>query len=658
MRASRRGRLWIVALTVLAATAVLVATQASAHVERASYWPDPAPDTSVTPPTGGKVPVARSLFTALQRKPPGATRVVCQGRVPNSKRLNMLTRKLRRATKRYRRAHSSKGKRAARARIRMLRPKLKVTRRKWAKRANANSSMKTLKRAIATARANGYKFRPTESPRHLSKAEAKRLLKFNQRLLARCKFHLIQSAVTRSRNNDRVVIMPGIYPEPRSVKQPTGDPKCADLRQLNDRGQAQALSYAYQYKCPNDQNLIAVMGRLPGKGEDPQKPRLERRGIPNLGPCLRCNLQMEGSGPRSDDVVVDAGRVASGDSGPINAHKDVGIRADRADGFVLRNVKVRHAREHGIYVLESDGYLLERFKALYNGEYGVLTFVEDHGLMQDCEAAGSGDSGLYPGAAAETGEQTVEPSQRYNQEMRNCDSHHNASGYSGTASNAVHIHNNNFYGNALGFTTDVFTAAGHPGFPQDSDLVENNNFYSNNFNPYVKGSDVEPSVPVPVGTGMWIAGGNNNTIRNNHFWDNWRRGTMLFAVPDALVCGAANNGNEQAGCDEKKTSTSFRNRYYGNVMGRNPSGQRDPNGTDFWWDNFPGNTNNCWYSNTGKDGTAASITTEPSNLPSDCAKSMGTGVPTGDPELLSCFADFEGGVGGACSWFETPAEPK
>jgi len=42
----------------------------------------------------------------------------------------------------------------------------------------------------------------------------------------------------------------------------------------------------------------------------------------------------------------------------------------------------------------------------------------------------------------------------------------------------------------------VFTAAGHPGFPDDSDLIENNNFYSNNFNPYVEGSDVDPSVPV------------------------------------------------------------------------------------------------------------------------------------------------------------------
>ena len=41
-------------------------------------------------------------------------------------------------------------------------------------------------------------------------------------------------------------------------------------------------------------------------------------------------------------------------------------------------------------------------------------------------------------------------------------------GYSGTDATR-RLHDNNFYDNSLGFTTDVFTAAGHPGFPQDSD---------------------------------------------------------------------------------------------------------------------------------------------------------------------------------------------
>ena len=118
--------------------------------------------------------------------------------------------------------------------------------------------------------------------------------------------------------------------------------------------------------------------------------------------------------------------------------------------------------------------------------------------MQNCEAVGAGDSGLYPGAGADTGVGRDSAHRmeglrrrgysygnfRYSQEIRYCDSHHNASGYSGTDGNATHLHHNNIYDNALGFTTDVFTAPGHPGFPQDSDLVEDNNFYSNNFDAY------------------------------------------------------------------------------------------------------------------------------------------------------------------------------
>ena len=296
-------------------------------------------------------------------------------------------------------------------------------------------------------------------------------------------------------------------------------------------------------------------------------------------------MQIEGSGVGPDDVVIDGGDVKSGNGGPEGGDKDVGIRADRADGFVLRNVTVRHVNEHAIYVLETDGYLLDRFKTFYAAEYGVLTFVEDHGRMQNCEAKGSGDSGLYPGAGAEGGDQRVSGPRRYTQEIRWCDSHHNTSGYSGTDGNSVWVHHNNFYDNALGFTTDVFTAAGHPGFPQDSDLIEKNNFYSNNFNPYAKGSDVAPTVPVPVGTALWIAGGNHNIFRKNRVWNNWRRGTMLFSVPDAFVCGPPEH---QAGCDPTKTSTSHNNQFYGNVMGRTPSGKRDPNGTDFWWDNLAG----------------------------------------------------------------------
>src|SRR5689334_9741361 len=58
--------------------ALALSAPALAHIERASYWPDPAPDCTVTPCAGGAVPKARSLASALNTKLPGTTRVVCQ----------------------------------------------------------------------------------------------------------------------------------------------------------------------------------------------------------------------------------------------------------------------------------------------------------------------------------------------------------------------------------------------------------------------------------------------------------------------------------------------------------------------------------------------------------------------------------------------------
>ena len=60
---ARRSCLFAVAMLAMLALAV----PALAHVERTAYWPDPAPDTSVTPPAGGSVPKARSLASGLKR---------------------------------------------------------------------------------------------------------------------------------------------------------------------------------------------------------------------------------------------------------------------------------------------------------------------------------------------------------------------------------------------------------------------------------------------------------------------------------------------------------------------------------------------------------------------------------------------------------------
>ena len=122
----RNWRSRMAAVVVVAVAVAVVVSTALAHVERASYWPDRRPDKSIKPPAGGKVPAARSLYTALNRKLVGDTRVVCQ----------------------------------------------------------ANSSHARQAR-IGNARKNGYKIRPTEH-RTFSKKAATRLLAINRALKKRC----------------------------------------------------------------------------------------------------------------------------------------------------------------------------------------------------------------------------------------------------------------------------------------------------------------------------------------------------------------------------------------------------------------------------------------------------------------------------------------
>lgn len=632
-------------------------TAAQAHIERPAYWPDPAPDTSVSPPAGGRVPTARSLASAVAagRDPAtaGDVRVVCQGK-------------------------------------------------------NGARSMRLAATSIRRAQRYGFRLRPSQPVTRLRPAQASRLLAVNRKLRAACRYRSIQQAVTDSGNNDRVVIMPGRYTEPASRKSPTNDPRCnPSLLQKNASG-AMTPSYAYQVTCPNDRNLVFVAGRAV-VGQPLPEPRADRQGIPEqeLGPCLRCNLQIEGSGAKPEDVIIDAGRKYKGrgaEAKPYGYSKDVVLGVDRADGFVGRNFLVRGAREHGFYVKEADGVLLDRMKFFWNADYGHLSFTSDHELVKNCDAMGAGDAALYPGAAPETGSQATSfypDAPRFNTVITKCDMRNSTLGYSGSMGNAVRITGNQIYGNTTGIASDTLSSAGHPGFPTDSAQIDNNLLYANNFNTYDTSSLVKPLVTVPSGTGVIYAGINDARVFNNWFFDNWRYGLMLFSVPDALTSfggpeGTVYPGVSCPGAPQNGVSTSCNNRFYNNRMGQVPPGFRiSPavlarlarykvpttipgrrvarNGTDFWWDEFAGNVGNCWYDNTGPDGTPGSVTgpgaagrmpaLPPNTLP-DCASgenpemSVGQGDAAKEQYLVNCSNGPPGGSGPTdCDWYSAPAKP-
>lgn len=646
-------------VVVLGIVAMALPTLALAHLERASYWPDPRPDAAVHPAAGGEVPKARSLASAVTGKGPGEVRVVCRGR-------------------------------------------------------GGRTSLKLLGRSVRSAQKHGFRLRPSQDKTFYKRSDARRRIRINRGLARQCKYDTIQQAVFDSGNNDRVVVMPGRYREGPSRHQPVNDPRCADFVQDNGSG-GMAPSYRYQVTCPNDQNLIYIQGRAVTDEPPPSPPLAEREGIPDLGRCVRCNLQLEGSGVKPTDVIMDAGRnyrsrrpgakpgqANSCDFKPECSYaKDVVLRVDRADGFVARNFLTKSSTEHGLYLEETDGYLLDKTDFFWSAEYGNLTFTSDHGLYKNCDSYGAGDGAIYPGAAPETGTDVEDKSfypdaPRINTVVKKCDLRSSALAYSGSQGNAVRITHNEIYGNTTGIVSDSASASGHPGYPPDSIVIDHNNIYSNNLNSYVKDPPFVNTVGLPLGVGTVWPGVNSSTVHDNYIFDNWRRGTMLFAVPEGATRGEPVDPSPSA-CENPQAMTSCADEYRDNVMGQAPPGFKPSvavgkfgnpsslddgqlNGLDFWWDEFPGNTGNCWHDNVGPDGTRASLTTDPPLspttgmniprfLPEVCdpgAPSYSAGTGLGDPVkeamLVNCATGYNDGDTAAdhpgCDWFTPPPKPR
>jgi hypothetical protein len=624
---------WSIILAAVLCALALPAV-AAAHLERPSYWPDPRPDTSIAPAAGGAVPKLRSLASAVTGHGPGKVRVVCQG-------------------------------------------------------VGGSTSLRLLIASIDKARKHGYSIRPSQPKLRLGRWEAVRLFWENVALASRCRYNEIQPAVRDSGNNDRVVVMPGVYTEPTSRAQPLNDPRCADMTQL-DSGGARTPSFRYQATCPNDQNLVYVQGRAVSDTPPPSPPLKNREGIPDLGPCLRCNLQIEGSGVTPTDIIIDG---ASGydsndpEARPHTFNKHVVLRADRADGFVVHNLTVRGALEHGLYIEETDGYRVDRVKMFWAADYGNLTFTSDHGLYTDCDGFGAGDAVLYPGGAPETGEQADKSfypdAPRFNTTVRDCDMRGSVLAYSGSMGNAVRITHNEIYDNTAGISTDTISASGHPGFPADSVQIDHNRIYSNNLELFKPDAPVPPRVGIlPVGVGIFWAGHNNGRVFRNWIWDNWRDGAFLLSIPDFLVTPEG-NVNPGGSCQNPALSTSCGNRFFHNRLGQVPPDFRPfpalygfgnnvgstrgaaPNGLDFWWDEggIGAVTGNCWFDNTGPDGTPASVTGPGAGdgndvLPSDCSTSTSSGDSVKVAYLLSCFLAREGQAPPEqCDWYTLPPRP-
>jgi len=344
--------------------------------------------------------------------------------------------------------------------------------------------------------------------------------------------------------------------------------------------------------------------------------------------CVRCDLQLEGTGDRPDDVVIEGGFTRDGDWA-----RRVGIYAAHADRLYVRNLTAQRYSVAGIEVDWTDGFVLDKVTGRWNGSYGVTATGDDHGVIDGCAVTGNSAAGIATGAVA--GVAGARPAV----EVRRCRSAGNLVGYEG--GDSVYVHDNDLSGNAVGILTGAGAVQRHGSFIA-------NRVYGNNANPYGnvwsgrcakpprdrESDELCPAIPVPVGTGLVVSAGQQNTYAGNLIYDNWRSG--------AAQLGYAHG-----------------NRWMGNLMGISPAGATAPNGLDFWWDRT--GEQNCWQDNASSWGGVRSA---PSPMP-DCAHPSGPGAGLSTWQTIAACNSYvpasaatpKGVRPQGCPWIDTPLRP-
>ena len=196
-------------------------------------------------------------------------------------------------------------------------PSKKLKKHGTTKQLSKNKSIKDLNKDLKKARKKGYKLRESQPADQDQEEEGQEAARVQHQAAPAVQVHLDPGRGHR-------------LPQQRPRRDPAGALHRAEVarrsrpttrpapstRSPTTRARPARSPTPTSGHCPNDQNLIAVLGRSLTNIAVPQPPLLDRHNIPDAGPCIRCNLQIQGTGASPDAVTIDAGNTASGDGAP------------------------------------------------------------------------------------------------------------------------------------------------------------------------------------------------------------------------------------------------------------------------------------------------------------------------------------------------------
>jgi hypothetical protein len=406
-------------------------------------------------------------------------------------------------------------------------------------------------------------------------------------------FRSIQAAVNAAKPGDWILVGPGDY-KTKSIRAPKGasDTPAGLLittRNLKLRGM--------------NRNKVVIDGTRPGSGQCSSKQAAQNFGPAATGGALGLNGVVVW---KADNVWVQnltACNFLGGSGGDGQTGNEIWWNGGADSG------KIGGWGFQGSYLTATSTYFKDEATA---AQYGIFSSNWNGGTWDQTYASNFNDSGLYIGACQ----------QQCNQTVNHTWAEYNALGYSGSNSGGrLVVENSQFDNNEDGFDTNSQNGDNPP--PQNGACPNNgvsqiththscwvfmHNYVHDNNNPNVPSAG--SAAAGPVGTGMSVTGGRNDTIMDNRFVNNNAWGMILVPFPDngpPCTGGTLNSpllGTGSCLYDE------WGDALLHNSFSHN-GGYGNPTNGDFEQLNFETHPSDCFRGNTN---TAGSLTPEAAKL--------------------------------------------
>jgi hypothetical protein len=437
----------------------------------------------------------------------------------------------------------------------------------------------------------------------------------------------IQAAVDAAQSGDWILVAPGDYHEqadhrssrgPQPVNSPAG--VVISTPGIHLRGM--------------DRNGVVVDGTKPGSSQCSSNAAAQDLGVNDSGgtPMGRNGILIW----KADNVSVDNLTVCNFLNGSAKGGNEIWWNGGDGSGQIgLHNF-------YGSYLNATSSYYAGESTA---AAYGIFSSNASGGTWDYTYASNFNDSDYYVGACQQVCDQTLD----------HAHGQYSSLGYSGTnAGGQVIVKNSEFDNNKDGFSTNSQNNDDAPA-PQDGSCpngaispithttscwVFMNNYVHDNNNANVPGAGA--AAAGPVGTGLSVSGGRNDTIVGNRFERNGAWGIIFVPYPDtetppdvAHCTGGVNAGPPTNLClFDDSGNAIIRNRFAGNGFFGN-----DTNGDFAELTTLPG-ASNCFSGNQDSNGQ---VTSSPAGLEQSKPTCGGTALPDPNPAFLNqvtCDSQF------------------